>query len=231
MAAKRATDDDCLCPLPRRHSDDLAGALANRLGIINDLKRTAALGGEGEVNRGRSDCQHQVVKYGRIIGGIDGGFGGTGQGAPIIDSQLETGEGSLYGGGDGTMDTIRGMFTSGFAMGEVLEGVAQSLPDGIRERLAEGGIRGLFGPPRSTAQLRPAVEALASLVQSAMRSQRSRAVPLSEALTTLDEAAGDDAALKEALGMLRELNSQGEFDEVPFDTVWTLLQAATRSDG
>ncbi len=151
--------------------------------------------------------------------------------AKAMGNALQGAQIRMYGGGDGTMDTIRGMFTSGFAMGEVLEGVAQSLPDGIRERLAEGGIRGLFGPPRSTAQLRPAVEALASLVQSAMRSQRSRAVPLSEALTTLDEAAGDDAALKEALGMLRELNSQGEFDEVPFDTVWTLLQAATRSDG
>ena len=85
--------------------------------------------------------------------------------------------------------------------------------------------------PRPTAQLRRAVEVLATLVRTALRSQRARAVPLVEALATLDEAAGDDSALNDALATLRELNSQGEFDEVPFDTVWALLQAATRSDG
>jgi hypothetical protein len=30
----------------------------------------------------------------------------------------------MYGGGDGTMDTIRGLFTQGFGIGEVLEGLA-----------------------------------------------------------------------------------------------------------
>ena len=69
----------------------------------------------------------------------------------------------MYGGGDGTMDTIRGMFTSGFAMGEVLEGVAQSLPDGIRQRLSESGIGGLFGPPQSSRELLGAVDRIAAL--------------------------------------------------------------------
>ncbi len=137
----------------------------------------------------------------------------------------------MYGGGDGTMDTIRGMFTSGFAMGEVLEGVAQSLPEGIRDRLSESGIRGLFGPPQSAGELRKAVEGIATLVQSAMGSQSDREVPLNEAFATLAEAAGDDAALTAALGVLRELDSQGAFGDVPFETVWTLLQALTRTDG
>jgi hypothetical protein len=36
----------------------------------------------------------------------------------------------MYGGGDGTIDTIRGLFTQGFGIGEVLEGLAQSPPKG-----------------------------------------------------------------------------------------------------
>ncbi len=136
----------------------------------------------------------------------------------------------MYGGGDGTMDTIRGMFTSGFAMGEVLEGVAQSLPEGIRDRLSESGIRGLFGPPQSARELRQAVEGLASLVQSTMADQSDRNVPLREALATLSAAAGDDSALTGALGVLRELDSQGVFGDVPFETVWSLLQALSQTD-
>jgi hypothetical protein len=37
----------------------------------------------------------------------------------------------MYGDGNGTMDTIRGLFTQGFGIGEVLEGLAQSLPEGL----------------------------------------------------------------------------------------------------
>ncbi len=151
--------------------------------------------------------------------------------AKAMASALHGAQIRMYGGGDGTMDTIRGMFTSGFAIGEVIEGVAQSLPDGIRDRLKESGIRGLFGPPQSARELRQAVEWLASLVSSAMPSRRARNVPLKEALATLEEAAGDDEALKGALGTLRELDSQGAFSDVPFESVGTLLQALTRADG
>ncbi len=150
--------------------------------------------------------------------------------AKAMGSALQGAQIRMYGGGDGTMDTIRGMFTSGFAMGEVLEGVAQSLPDGIRDRLSESGIRGLFGPPQSARELRQAVEGISTLVQSAMGSQSEREVPLNEAFTTLAEAAGDDAALTASLGVLRELASQGGLGDVPFATVWTLLQALTRTD-
>ncbi len=150
--------------------------------------------------------------------------------AKAMGSALHGAQIRMYGGGDGTMDTIRGMFTSGFAMGEVLEGVAQSLPEGIRDRLNESGIRGLFGPPQSARELRQAVEGISSLVQSAMGSQSDRQVPLNEAFATLAEAAGDDAALTASLGVLRELANQGAFGDVPFETVWTLLQALTRTD-
>ena len=39
----------------------------------------------------------------------------------------------MYGGDGGTVDNIRQLFTSGFGIGEALEGVAQSLPEGLRE--------------------------------------------------------------------------------------------------
>ena len=57
----------------------------------------------------------------------------------------------MYGGGDGTMDTIRGLFTQGFGIGEVLEGIAQSLPEGLRQRLSANGISGPARPASTTA--------------------------------------------------------------------------------
>ncbi len=63
-----------------------------------------------------------------------------------------------------------------------------------------------------------------------MGSQSDREVPLNEAFATLAEAAGDDAALTASLDVLRELASEGAFGDVPFETVWTLLQALTRTD-
>jgi hypothetical protein len=58
----------------------------------------------------------------------------------------------MYGGGDGTMDTIRGLFTQGFGIGEVLEGLAQSLPEGLRQRF--NAIRGLLGRPYDGSSLK-----------------------------------------------------------------------------
>jgi uncharacterized membrane protein YqiK len=131
-------------------------------------------------------------------------------------------------GGDGTVDTIRGMFTTGFGLGEMLEGVAQSLPDGLRDRLSANGIRGLFGQPGGGESLAQAVAAIGKLVQKTMRSRKARDVPVAEALATLEEQAGDDQAATRALGLLRDLNQNGAFDEVPFEKVWALLQAVAK---
>ena len=60
----------------------------------------------------------------------------------------------MYGGGDGTMDTIRGLFTQGFGIGEVLEGLAQSLPEGLRQRFNANGIRSLLGRPYDGSSLK-----------------------------------------------------------------------------
>ena len=120
------------------------------------------------------------------------------------------------------------MFTSGFGLGEVLEGVAQSLPEGLRQRFADNGIRGVFGRPQGASQYRQMVERLDGLVRQAMRSRKSREVPFGEAVALLEEQAGDDAGLRDAIGLLKEVNQQGIFDEVPFETVWTLVQATTK---
>ena len=131
-------------------------------------------------------------------------------------------------GGDGTVDTIRSMFTTGFGLGEMLEGVAQSLPDGLRDRLSANGIRGLFGQPGGGESLAQAVAAIEKLVQKTMRGRKARDVPVAEALATLTEQAGDDKAATRALGLLRDLSQNGAFDEVPFEEVWALLQAVAK---
>lgn len=132
----------------------------------------------------------------------------------------------MYGGGDGTMDTIRGLFTSGFGLGEVLEGVSQSMPEGLRDRLARNGIRGLFGRPNEPLALRRGVDRLEALVEAALgEGEEERSVPLKEALERLTEAAGDDPEARAAVGVLSNLNQQGYFDDAPFGTVWALVRA------
>ena len=59
--------------------------------------------------------------------------------AKAMGSALSGAQIRMYGGGDGTIDTIRGLFTQGFGIGEVLEGLAQSLPEGLRQRFNANG--------------------------------------------------------------------------------------------
>ena len=80
----------------------------------------------------------------------------------------------MYGGGDGTMDTIRGLFTQGFGIGEVLEGLAQSLHEGLRQRFNANGIRGLLGRPYDGSSLKQTYEHLNALVQEHLKSNARR---------------------------------------------------------
>jgi len=149
--------------------------------------------------------------------------------AKAMGNALQNAQIRMYGGGggdDGTIDTLRGLFTRGFGLGEVLEGVAQSLPEGLRERFAANGIRGLFGRPYPGGSLTQAYAQLEVLVGKAMRSKKAREIPVAEAMPKLVEAAGEDEAGLAAVAMLREFNQQGAFDDVAFETVWSLLQAA-----
>ncbi len=146
--------------------------------------------------------------------------------AKAMGNALQGAQIRMYGGGDGTVDTIRSMFTSGFALGEIVEGVAQSLPEGLRSRFAENGIRGLFGRPWDAVQLNQTVATLSALVRQTLSTRRERQeTSFAEALDRLAAAAGDDEAGTGAVAVLRGANENGVFDGVPFETVWALMQA------
>ena len=128
----------------------------------------------------------------------------------------------MYGGGDGTVDNIRQLFTSGFGIGEALEGVAQSLPEGLRDRLARDGIRGIFRRP-DDGPLSGHVGRIQTLVDAHLGDALD--TPFAAALERLREAAGGDEQAARALAVLGSVNEGGAFDDVPFGTAWGLLQA------
>ena len=132
----------------------------------------------------------------------------------------------MYGGDGGTVDNIRQLFTSGFGIGEALEGVAQSLPEGLRDRLARDGIRGIFRRP-DDGPLSGHVGRVRALVDAHLGDALD--TPFAEALDRLREAAGDDKEAARALAVLGSVNEGGAFDEVPFATAWSLLQSLAKS--
>jgi hypothetical protein len=152
--------------------------------------------------------------------------------AKAMGTALQGAQIRMYGGGDGTVDTIRGMFTSGFSIGEALEGFAQSLPEGMRDRLSANGLKGLIGGPDSQGgELQAQLKALDALVKRTLRSKKARDVPLAKAITKLEAAAGDDAAAAGAVGLLKTLESRGTFADASFEQVWSVVQAATELSG
>lgn len=151
--------------------------------------------------------------------------------AKAMGSALSQAQIRMYGGGDGTMDTIRGLFTQGFGIGEVLEGLAQSLPEGLRQRFSANGIHGLIGRPYNGASLKQTYEHLNALVQEHLKSKKAREVPFPEALARLGEHAGENEAMRDALKMLAGFNQEGALNNVPFDSVWTMINAVAKSAG
>ena len=131
----------------------------------------------------------------------------------------------MYGGGDGTVDNIRQLFTSGFGIGEALEGVAQSLPEGLRDRLARDGIRGIFRRP-DDGPLSGHVGHVQALVDAHLGDALD--TPFAAALERLREAAGGDEQASRAVEVLGSVNEGGAFDDVPFATAWSLLQALAK---
>ena len=132
----------------------------------------------------------------------------------------------MYGGDSGTVDNIRQLFTSGFGIGEALEGVAQSLPEGLRDRLARDGIRGIFRRP-DDGPLSGHVGQIENLVEAHLGDALD--TPFAAALEHLREAAGGDEQASRALAVLGSVNEGGAFDDVPFATAWSLLQALAKS--
>ena len=147
--------------------------------------------------------------------------------AKAMGNALSQAQIRMYGGDGGTMDTIRGLFTSGFGMGEVLEGLAQSLPAGLRERFSANGLRGIFGEPYANTDWRRGLAQLGDFVQKNLSSRKSRDIPFSEGVAMLEEKAADDESLGEALTLVKEVNQHGMFDDVPFEKVWALVKQAT----
>ena len=137
----------------------------------------------------------------------------------------------MYGDGNGTMDTIRGLFTQGFGMGEVLEGLAQSMPEGLRQRLSANGIHGLIGKPYNGSSLKQTYEHLNALVQEHLKSKKAREIPFPEALAKLGEHAGENESLRDAIKMLGAFNQEGALDAVPFNSVWNMVGAVAKSAG
>ena len=135
----------------------------------------------------------------------------------------------MFGGENGTVDTIRQLFTSGFGLGEALEGVAQGLPEGVRDRLSQDGIRGLLRRPNEPDQLHEYIDVLSGLVEKCLGSSKARQIPFTEAIARL-ETDSDERHVK-ALALLKDVNEQGMLDDISFEHVWALLQATARSTG
>ena len=135
----------------------------------------------------------------------------------------------MYGNSEGTMDNIRDMFTKGFAMGEILDGVSQSLPEGLLNRFATNGIRGIIGRPYSTGEFKEKADQLNRLVKEHLGTVKKRDIPFPDAVKLLEEMAGKNKADRKALDLLRESNSEGIFDDTSFDKVWSLVQATIKA--
>ena len=149
--------------------------------------------------------------------------------AKAMGSALSGAQIRMYGDDNGTVTTLRRLFTSGFGIGETLEGVAESLPSGLRQRLSEDGLRGLFRGSNGPEDLRQSVAALTELVGQNLGPRKSKQVSFAEGLALLEEKAGEDEAQRKAIAALRDVN-QGLFDDAPFDKAWALLQAATQTE-
>ena len=151
--------------------------------------------------------------------------------AKAMGNALQGAQIRMYGGSDdGTIDNIRGLFTTGFGIGEALEGLAQSLPEGLRQRFAQNGVRGLLGTPNGAGRFQEAVAAIGRLLKMTLKTKREReSTTFEEAIQTLQGAAGADTTLLEAVSTLSQFNQDGVFNEVPFETVWSLILATSKA--
>ena len=151
--------------------------------------------------------------------------------AKAMGNALQGAQIRMYGGSDdGTIDNIRGLFTSGFGVGEALEGLAQSLPEGLRQRFAENGIRGLFGVPGRSGRFQHGVEQVGELLKLTLKTKKDRENTLfKDAVGQLREAAATDTTKLEAVSLLTDFNESGMVDEVSFETVWSLVLATSKT--
>ena len=151
--------------------------------------------------------------------------------AKAMGNALQGAQIRMYGGSDdGTIDSIRSLFTTGFGVGEALEGLAQSLPEGLRQRFAENGIRGVFGLPSRAGRFQHGVEQIGELLKQTLKTRKDRENTLfKDAIIQLKEAATTDTSKLEAVSLLTDFNESGMVDEVPFETVWSLVLTTSKT--
>ena len=151
--------------------------------------------------------------------------------AKAMGNALQGAQIRMYGGSDdGTIDSIRSLFTTGFGVGEALEGLAQSLPEGLRQRFAENGIRGVFGLPSRAGRFQHGVEQIGELLKQTLTTRKDRENTLfKDAIIQLKEAATTDTSKLEAVSLLTDFNESGMVDEVPFETVWSLVLTTSKT--
>jgi hypothetical protein len=64
-----------------------------------------------------------------------------------------------------------------------------------------------------------------------LRTKKAREVPFPEAMSRLGEHAGENTDLRQAIKILSEFNQEGALDNVPFDSVWNMINAVAKSAG
>ena len=151
--------------------------------------------------------------------------------AKAMGNALQGAQIRMYGGSDdGTIDNIRGLFTSGFGIGEALEGLAQSLPESLRQRFTQNGVRGLFGTPSNVGKFQSAVGQIGELLKDVLKTKKDReTTSFRDAIEQLQSAAGTNVSINEAVSVLTEFNQGGVFDDVSFETVWSLVLATAKN--
>ena len=71
---------------------------------------------------------------------------------------------------------------------------------------------------------------IGELLQNVLKTKKDReATSFKHAIDQLQTAAGSDVTHAEAVSVLSELNQEGVFDDVPFETVWGLILATAKS--
>ena len=110
----------------------------------------------------------------------------------------------------------------GKVSGEALEGVAQSLPKELQDRLPRDGIRSTFREP-GDSPLSSHVRHIQTLVDAHLADALD--TPFASALERLHEALGGNEQASRSLAVLSSVNESGASDDVPFVTARDLLQA------
>ena len=67
------------------------------------------------------------------------------------------------------------------------------------------------------------------LTQTLKTKKNREETSFKDALLQLQEAAGSDKSKVDAVALLTDFNQAGVFDDVPFETVWSLLLATSKS--